>query len=141
MSAELLAGYRSIFSAASALPATLLRVIAQAAGVHSYADCSQHHDCTVFAAGNALLIHAGGRSGARRLTLPEPLLVEDETGQLICDRPCETFELVLTAAESRLLYVRRDATGLQEGDTDAAADDDDQYHHLHRILGAARPAR
>ena len=44
VSAELLAGYRSIFSAASALPATLLRVIAQAAGVHSYADCSQHHD-------------------------------------------------------------------------------------------------
>ena len=68
--------------------------------------------------------------------------MEDETGQLICDRPCETFELVLTAAESRLLYVRRDATGLQEGDTDAAAAaDDDDHDNLHRILGAARPAR
>jgi hypothetical protein len=114
VSAELLAGYRSIFSGASALPAALLRVIAQAAGVHSYADCSYDHDCSVHAAGNALLVHAGSRSGTRELFLPEPLLVEDETGALICERPCETFEVALNATESRLFYLRRtDATGLQ----------------------------
>jgi hypothetical protein len=107
VSAELLAGYRSIFSGASALPAALLRVFAEAAGVHSYADCSHNHDCTVHAAGNALLIHAGSRSGVRKITLPEPLLVEDETGTVVCSQPCETFDAVLNATESKLFYVRR----------------------------------
>ena len=115
VSAELPAGYRAIFSGASALPATLLRVFARAAGVQSYADCSRHHDCTVHASGNALLIHAGGRSGARKLTLPEPLLVEDEAGASICDQPCEAFEVALNATESRLFYVRRGAAELGRG--------------------------
>ena len=115
VSAELPAGYRAIFSGASALPAALLRVFARAAGVQSYADCSRHHDCTVHASGNALLIHAGGRSGARKLTLPEPLLVEDEAGASICDQPCEAFEVALNATESRLFYVRRGAAELGRG--------------------------
>eukprot|EP01051_Picozoa_sp_SAG22_P002389 SAG22_NODE_104_length_20159_cov_5.877517_28_plen_984_part_00 len=105
LSAELPAGYRSIFSGASALPAALLRVLAAAAGVHSYADCSQHHDCTVHAAGNALLIHAGSRSATRRIHLPEALLVEDETGATVCSQPCMTFDVRLEGAESRLFYV------------------------------------
>lgn len=123
VSAELPAGYRSIFSGASALPATLLRVFAQAAGVHSYADCSQHHDCTVYAAGNALLIHAGSRSGARTITLPQPLLVEDETGVTICRQPCLKFEAALNATQSRLFYVRKAIRSLSRDEIRFKTDD------------------
>ena len=108
VSAELAAGYRSIFSGASALPSTLLRVLAQAAGVHSYADCAHpRHDCTVLAAGNALLIHAGSRSATRTIHLPEPLLVRDEMGATICREPCATYEVTLNATESRLFYLKK----------------------------------
>jgi hypothetical protein len=126
LSVELPAGYRSIFSGASALPAALLRVLAQAAGVHSYADCTREHDCSVHASGNALLVHAGRRSATRTIYLPEPLLVEDEAGVTICGQPCVTFDIRLDRAESRLFFLRR-----AQDETEAPPD-----RHRHAATGA-----
>ena len=117
LSAKMPAGYQTIFSGASALPAALLRVLAQAAGVHSYADCTLKHDCSVHASGNALLVHAGSRSATRTIHLPEPLLVDDETGVTICGQPCVTFDVRLDRAESRLFYLHRRPVTLAMQDT------------------------
>ncbi len=74
-------GWRSVWSAAPALPAMLLREIARQAGVHLYAPAGDQ----VFAMPGWLAFHAG-RDGARDITFPAPVAITDAfTGAAVAE--------------------------------------------------------
>lgn len=100
-------GVVRIFSGSPSLPADLWKAIAVGAGVHIYSDCSHQHDCDVAAAKNGVLVHAGSRQGNRSIAFPRPLVVEDEVGNVLCDRnaPCSEVTTWLRSGESRVLFV------------------------------------
>jgi hypothetical protein len=94
-----LPGFKSVWSAAPHLPASLLRSIALDADTHLYADSGTG----VYANENLLVVRAG-RDGEQRVRLPRLAEVVDlETGQPVGQRATE-FVAHLKAGEIKLYY-------------------------------------
>ena len=98
-------GWHSIWSAAPAMPATLLREIARRAGVH----ISSNGGDQVFTAPGLLAVHAAS-DGARMLVLPEPMTLTDAfTGEPIV---AEDGKLTITMRRGDTRVWRRPSVDL-----------------------------
>ena len=94
------AGWKSVYSAAPNLPASVLRGIARYAGVHIYADQGD----TLYATPQLLAVHTAA-GGERRLRLPAPVdVVYDLFNRQVIARQADEFEVHLPPASTALYF-------------------------------------
>ena len=100
-------GY-NVYSSSNQAPSALFNAFSRASGAHIYCDGA---DCGVQAQGNVIFIQAIGpttattRNGTRVVSLPQPLVVTNEAGTLVCAAACATFDVDLQAGYSALFFV------------------------------------
>jgi hypothetical protein len=100
---------KQVFSGTPALPHTLLREIAQTAGVHIYVDSgSSVGGGMVDIMGNTVVVHAGAAAGVRRVTLPGPAVptVEAEDGSIVCSNCTNFATKALRAGSSAVFFLK-----------------------------------
>ena len=113
-----LATHTAVFSGSPALSAAAVRTLAAGAGVHLFLPATDdgtdgdgdgrygpYAGDSVDVAGPALFVHAGERSGVRKVSLPAPARVTGEHGEVVCATPCAGFEATLGNGTTSVFFL------------------------------------